>query len=164
VPGVRSAGIATGTFGGSRDAVATAQAAKAVSGQFAQGAAQILGQDQSQKIQAATALAGAQGQGASSGLNALGGLYGLAQGGASAALSPYQMLSQILGGPTVLGSSSSLDVASAISNSFGEQGSQSYGFDYGTSHSQSTGTGPTQGLAQSFLSGGGLAGIFEGKA
>ena len=65
------------------------------------------------------------------------------------------MLSQILGGPTVLGTSSSLDVASAISNSFGQQGSQSYGFDFGTTHSQGTskGTGPSQGLAQAFLGG-----------
>lgn len=138
MPGVTSLGVSTGTLGGSRDAVARAQAAKAVAGQYATGAAQILASDQAGRDAAAGKLGDLTVAGAGTGLSALDSIYGLAQGGELAGLSPYQALAQILGGPTVLGSSQSTDVAHALASSFGEQGSQSYGFDFGTSSSSSS--------------------------
>lgn len=161
VPGITSEGVSTGTLGGSRDAIARAQAAKAVAGQFSQGAAQILSGSQAQRDQAATQLAGIQGQNAATGLSALSSLYGLAQGGAYAGLSPYEALAQIMGGPTVLSTSQSNEISQALSDSFGQQGSQSYGFNFGTGSSESTGSskGGTEGLAQAFLGGSGAGGI-----
>lgn len=175
LPGITSQGVATGTLGGSRDAIARAQAAKAVAGQFSQGAASIISADQAERDQVASQLAALTQQGAGTGLNALSSLLGLQTAGASAALSPFAQLAAILGGPTTLtqsgstssqfGSSVSQSLADAISSSFGQQGSQSYGFNYGTgeSSSQSTGqgtaTGGQQGLLQTLVASlGGMAG------
>lgn len=138
MPGITSTGVATGTLGGSRDAVARAQAAKAVAGQYSTGAASILASDQAQRDSAAGKLGDLTLGGAATGLTALDSLFGLAQGGELAGLAPYQALAAIMGGPTVLGSSQSTDVARAISESFGQQGSQSYGFDFGTARSRSS--------------------------
>ena len=157
LPGITSQGVATGTLGGSRQAIEKAQAAKAVAGQYAQGAAQLIGMDQAQRDQAAAQLAGLTGQNAATGLSALPSLFGLAQGSATVGLTPYTALAQILGGPTVLtqqqatDQSTSSSIAKSIADSFG----QSYGFDFGTSKSQGTSTGGTQGLVQAWLSGGG---------
>lgn len=137
LPGVTSRGVATGTLGGDRDAVEIERAAKAVSGQFATGAASIIGQDQTQRDNAAMSLAGLDQQGALGGLNALSSLFGLAEGGELAKFAPMQLLAQVLGGPTVLGESQSTDIAQALSDSFSEDGSQSYGFDFGTATSSS---------------------------
>jgi hypothetical protein len=141
VPGITSRGVSTGTLGGSRDAVELGQAAKQVAGQFSTGAASIISNDQAQRDAAAGKLADVTNQGAATGLSALSSLYGLKQGADSSALTPYQMLSQILGGPTVLGQSQSSQLAAALSSSFGEQGSSSYGFDQSSSTQQSQGTG-----------------------
>jgi hypothetical protein len=159
IPGINSQGIAAGTFGGSRDAVAQSMAAKAVGGQFAQGAASIIGTDQAQRDQAAAQLGQLNVQGGQAGLSSLSSLYGLAQGGATAGLVPYQLLAQIMGGPTVLGQSSSSSIAKAISDSFNNQGSQSYGFDFGSSsslaHSQGSAMGISGGIGQSSTNVGG---------
>lgn len=130
MPGVTREGVSTGTLGGSRDAIATAQAAKSVAGQYATGAADILGQQDQNKIQAS-----------GTGLSALQSLLGISTTGENAGLQPYEALSQILGGPTTLGTSfsNSQDIATQLSNSFGLSGSQSYGFDFSTGQSQSTG-------------------------
>jgi hypothetical protein len=138
MPGITSTGVATGTLGGSRDAVARAQAAKAVAGQYATGAASILSSDQAQRDAAAGKLGELSLGSAATGLSSLDSLYGIASGGELAGLAPYQMLAAIMGGPTVLGSSQSTDVARALSESFGEQGSESYGFDFGTASSRAT--------------------------
>ncbi len=165
LPGVVSRGVSSGTYGGSRDAVASSMAAKQVAGQYAQGAAQIIGTDQQQRDTAAAQLGGLQQQGALGGLSSLASLFGLASSGAQAGLSPFETLAQIFGGPTTLtqaqsvsggqsaaqGYSSSFDIASAISKSFGQQGSQSYGFDFGSNTSQSTGSGKGFGISGGFL-------------
>lgn len=142
MPGVQSEGIATGTFGGSRDAVAAASAAKAVGSQYATGAANILGQQDQLKL-----------QGAGEGLSALQSLFNVGQGGELAGLQPYQILGQILGGPQALSQSfsQSSDIASQISNSFGVNGSQSYGFDFNTGQSQSTGSSKGVGASGGLL-------------
>lgn len=142
MPGVTRGGVSTGTLGGSRDAVATAQAAKAVAGQFATGAADILGQQDQAKIQAS-----------GTGLSALQSLLGIGSAGETAGLQPYEALSQILGGPTTLGTSfsNSQDIATQLSNSFGSSGSQSYGFDFNTGTSKSTGTSKGSSTSLGFL-------------
>jgi hypothetical protein len=141
VPGITSRGVSTGTLGGSRDAVELGAASKSVAGQFSTGAASIISADQAQRDAAAGKLADVTNQGAGTGLSALQSLYSLAQGGQTAGLLPYQLLSSIIGGPTVLGTSQSSQVAEALSSSFGQQGSSSYGFNEGTSTSQSHGAG-----------------------
>jgi len=141
IPGIASEGIATGTYGGSRGDVAKAQAAKAVSGQFATGAASILNADQAQRDAAAANLGGLKVQGAQVGTDLISQMFGLAQGGATAGLLPYQILSQIMGGPTTLTDS--------------ESGSQSYGFDFGSSTSQSHSQGSSIGVGLGIPAGGG---------
>jgi hypothetical protein len=75
--------------------------------------------------------------GAGTGLDALSSLYGIKNSGEMAGLQPFDVLSQIMGGPTVLGQSTGSSFAEDLSRSFSQQGSKSYGYDYGTSHSQS---------------------------
>jgi hypothetical protein len=163
LPGITSAGVGTGTLGGGRDDVLKALATKAIAGQYSQGAASIISADQGQRDDAAKALASITGQNATSGLSSLSALYGLNQSGDTAALAPYQILSQIIGGPTVLGSSSSTQLSSSLASSLGAQGSSSFGFDFGTGSSKSTGTSKGVGGTPSLLntligSIGGLAG------
>jgi hypothetical protein len=136
LPGIKSGGVATGTLGGSRDAVQIGQAAKSVASQFSTGAASIISADQAQKDAAAGKLADVTNTGAATGLSALQSLFGLASSASTAGLQPYQILSSILGGPTTLTNSS--QVSNAVANSFNTQGSQSYGFDVGNSSSSST--------------------------
>jgi hypothetical protein len=139
-PAITSRGVATGTLGGSRDAVELGQAAKSVASQFSTGASSILASDQAARDAAAGKLADVNNTAAGTGLNALQSLFGLQQAGATAGLQPYQILSSIIGGPTVLGSSESSQLASALSSSFGEQGSTAYGYDQSQSTSSSQGT------------------------
>jgi hypothetical protein len=156
IPGITNRGVAAGALGSSRDTIARAQAAKSVAGQFSQGAASILNADQARKVQAATALAGVEGSNSATALGALNSLFSLNQAGANASIEPYTMLAQILGGPTTLTTSSS--IADALSSSFGEQGSQSYGFNYGTGSSQSS----SQGSGSSFGIAGGIGFLPKG--
>jgi len=153
-PGITSRGVASGTLGGSRDAVELAAASKAVAGQFATGASSIISSDQAARDAAAGKLADTTVAGAGTGLSALQSLLGIQQGGANAGLQPYQILSSIIGGPTVLGSSQSSQLSEALSSSFGEQGSTSYGFTSGTA--QSTGHGEGSSFALQGGVGGGL--------
>jgi hypothetical protein len=156
-PGITRAGVATGTLGGSRDAVDLAEASKAVASKFSTGAASIISADQAQRDAAAGKLADVTNAGAGTGLSALQSLYGLASAGATSGLLPYQILSSIIGGPTVLGQSQSMQDATSLGlssgTSFGEQGSQSYGFN--TSQSQSTGNASAWGVSGGIGGGGG---------
>lgn len=137
MPGVTDVGVATGNLGGGRDQVMRAQAAKAVGGQFATGASNIITADAATKNATALELAKLKQGGAATGLSALQSLLGLQTEGELAQLAPAQILASIMGGPTVLGSSQSTDMAQAISDSFGVNGSSSYGFDFGTASSSS---------------------------
>lgn len=145
LPGITGSSVATGTLGGSRQAVAQSLAAKQVAGQFTSGAAQIFGQSQAQRDAAATALGAQTTQNAATGISSLGSLFGLAQGGANAGLSPYMALAQILGGPTVLTQSEgqSSDVASSLASSLGVSS--------GTSQSTSQGKVTSPGLGYAGL-------------
>lgn len=155
MPGVTDVGVATGTLGGARDAVARAQAAKAVGGQFATGAASIISSDQQRRDTLATEAARLKQGGAAVGLSSLESLLGLSSAGEFAQLSPYEALASIYGGPTVLGSSQSEDLAQAISDSFGIQGSSSYGFDFGRATSSSSSQSRSKSKSFSIGMGGG---------
>lgn len=157
LPGITSRGVSSGTLGGARDAVELGTATKQIGNTFSTGAASIISADQAARDAAAGKLADVTNQGAATGLSALSSLYGLQQGTQTAGLLPYQLLSSIIGGPTVLGSSSS----QSGSSSTGVQGSTSYGFDTATSQSTGQGTGGTQGLVQSFLEGAGGTAQFK---
>jgi hypothetical protein len=137
LPGITSRGVASGTLGGSRDAVELGAATKEIGNTFSTGAASIISSDQAARDAAAGKLADVTNTGAGTGLSALQSLYGLSSAGQTAGLLPYQILSQIIGGPTVLGSSSS----SSLASSTGQQGSSSYGFDTAQSTSQGSGSG-----------------------
>lgn len=117
LPGITSKGVAAGTLGGSRGEVSRGIAAEGALESFRRGATDIRVQDQAARDEIAGSLAQNEIGRAGSGLAALPGLFGLAEGGALADLSPFAMLSQILGGPTVLSSSEAEN--SALAESFG---------------------------------------------
>lgn len=142
-PTLVSNAIKAGGLGGGRQGVAQGIASQAALQQFQRGAAGIRAQDQAQRDAIAGQLAGLQQQGAATGLGALGGLYDLATAGVGAELAPYQMLAQILGGPTVLTQSQQ--------SSYGTQTGQSQqsSFAQNTAESQQTAVSVARAIAES---------------
>jgi len=147
LPGIgRSAGV-NGTYGGSRSSIAEGMAVDSATQQFARGASDIRTADLNRKAGAASTLAGNNLQASQTGLGSLDSLYGLANQGFMSGLSPYAALSDILGGPTTLGSSVSSGTSfdEAISNAFGENvssgTSNSYGYDISTSTQKNKSSG-----------------------
>lgn len=124
-PEITSRGVATGTLGGGRQGVAQGRAAESVAREFARGSTAIRTADVTRRDQLATAAAQNRLGAAGMGLQSLPGLLGVAEGGFMAELAPWMQLSGVLGGPTVLGSSSSEDIAAEISRAFGEDFSSS---------------------------------------
>jgi hypothetical protein len=133
LPSIRSGAIAGGTFGGGREGVATGIAARDVGRNLQSGVVSLLTADQAGKDAAAVNLQGLQQQGAATGIGGLKDLLGLSQAGAGADLLPYQLLAQIMGGPTTLtqslqtSSSISADQSTAQSTSSAKSGSFSFG-------------------------------------
>jgi len=119
LPGIKSSGISASTFGGSRGDVAKGIAGEGALREFSRGA-QSIRQDQQNSLDTiAQALLSSNNQAANIGLGSLEGLFGLAQGGALADLSPFMALAEILGGPTVLNESNNQATSSALAESFG---------------------------------------------
>jgi hypothetical protein len=125
LPQLTSRGVATGTLGGGREGVERGLAAESVAREFARGSTAIRTGDVARRDQLATSSAQQRLGAAGVGLNALPGMYDVAQAGVLSELAPWQALSGVLGGPTVLGSSSSEDIAMAIARSFAEDFSSS---------------------------------------
>lgn len=146
-PSITSEAVAGGSLGGGRQGVAQGAAADAAAKQFASGVTQLRSNDQAQRDAAAAQLAQIRQSGATAGLSALPGLYGVAESGFGAELAPYQALAQILGGPTVLtqgqstnfSTATSADIARAISKAFGEDFTSSQSSSKGKSVSASIG-------------------------
>lgn len=138
-PAISARHVATGTLGGRRQGVAQAQAAEGIARQYTQGAASILATDQAQRDAVAQAAMQSNVASATAGLGALPGLLGVAQGGFGAELAPYQALAQILGGPTVLGSSQSTQFGESDAESIAQAIARSFGEDFSTSQSSSKG-------------------------
>jgi hypothetical protein len=125
LPGIQTEAVAGGSLGGSRQGIAEAGAAESAGREFQRGATALRSADASQRTQAADILGRNRIAGAQAGIGGLGDLAGISQLGFGAELEPFQRLSAILGGPTVLGDSSSTsfstaeDFARAFSSSFG---------------------------------------------
>lgn len=119
-PRITSGAVAGGTLGGGRQGVAQGRAAEAVTREFARGATDLRARDIAARDAAAGTLLSQRNQGAAIGLSALPALLGVAEGGFGAELAPWQALAAIMGGPTTLAGSEALDVASAVSSSFGK--------------------------------------------
>ena len=122
MPGITSEAVGGGQLGGGRQGVAQGKAISEVGDQFTRGATALRAGDIGARDAAAGTLSGNAISGASVGLGGLSAVGGAADMGFSAGLAPYERLSAILGGPTVLGSSSSssADWARALSQSYGE--------------------------------------------
>lgn len=130
-PAITSQGVATGTLGGGRQGVAQGKAASSIAREFQRGATGIRAADVSRRDSLAGMLADDTLGRATAGLGALPGLYGLAEGGLTAGLAPYAALSQIIGGPTVLGDSSSYGISSSRGEDFSQSKSKSKSFSFG---------------------------------
>ena len=91
-PAIQKDAVGQGGFGGGRQGVAEGVAMSGIADAFTQGSADITAQANQQAMQA---------------LSSLPGIASARQGLATGGLQPYQMLSSILGSPTVLGQSES---------------------------------------------------------
>lgn len=122
MPGITSQAVGGGALGGGRQGVAQGMAADQVGDLFTQGATALRAGDMQARDAAAGVLAGNAGQNAMTSLQGLPGLAGLADMGFGAAMSPYERLAGILGGPTTLtnAGSTSADFANSFSNSFAQ--------------------------------------------
>lgn len=158
-PALADTAIRAGQLGGSRQGVAQGRAATAAVQEFQRGALGIRTADMAARDQAADQLARLQQQGAATGLSALPGLLGIAQGASTAGLTPFSALAAILGGPTVLTQSqqtaeseqSAESIAQAIAQSLGL--SYDYGQSTGSSWGSSKGTPGALASIGSFLGG-----------
>lgn len=135
LPQIKSSGVSAGTLGGSRGEVSKGIAAEGLLSEFARGSTAIRAGERDRITGIAQGLAQDETNRNQIGLGALPGLFGLAEGGALAGLSPFAALSQIMGGPTTLTDSSSFDVGSttgrAGSTSESSQRSRSSSFNFG---------------------------------
>lgn len=132
-PELASRGVATGQLGGGRQGVAQGKAVSSIAREFQRGATGIRTADVARRDSLTGMLAEDRLGRAQTGLSALPSLYGIAEGGLTAALQPYAALSSVLGGPTVLGESS--DYATSISRALSEDQSQSQSQSKGKSKS-----------------------------
>lgn len=138
-PEITSQGVAGGTLGGGRQGVAQGMAIDRVAREFQKGALGFRTADMEARDSAARDLTALENQGAGMGLQNLNSMFDLRQSGALAELSPYQGLSSILGGPTVMQDSQSSSFSE--SESVARALSEALGFSYGTSESESKGKG-----------------------
>lgn len=132
--GITSEAVAGGQLGGGRQGVAQGAAVESVARQFAQGSRDLRNADLDRRTAAAGTLEANRANNANIGLASLPGLFGVAQGGQNATLSPFEQLSNILGGVTTTTDSSSTSFGN--SEDFAQSFSDS--FSQGTSNSDST--------------------------
>jgi hypothetical protein len=137
-PQITSTHVGGGTLGGGRQGVAQGMAMDSLGREFQQGALGIRVADMQARDQAARDLGQMQIGGAQTGLGSLGQMFGIAEGGAFAGMAPHTMLSQILGGPTVMNQSQSTQFSE--SESIAKAISEALGFSYGSSDSSSKGS------------------------
>ena len=132
-PAITSEAVGSGTLGGGRQGVAQGIATETVGREFSRGATSLRAADIEARDRAAGVLSSQRIGAAGTGLGALTSLGGIAELGFGAELSPFDMLSQILGGQNTLTTSgseafgSSEDFARAFSENFAESSSQSTG-------------------------------------
>ena len=117
-PAIASRGVQANTLGGGRGEVARGIAAEGATREFARGALDIRQAEQEALDAIAGQVSGDAIARTGTAVNALPGLFGLAEAGTMASLSPFAALASILGGPTVLTESSSLAEALGLSLGF----------------------------------------------
>ena len=143
LPTLRRTATGTGQLGGTRQGVAESGALQDATNAFARGAADIRNQNLTRQMTAAGQLSNQNITGIQTGLMGNESLYELASQGFNSQLSPYAQLSQIMGGPTTLGSSLSTSTSwdAAMSEAFGEDfnfaSSDAYAYDQATSSGSS---------------------------
>lgn len=127
LPQIGSRGIVANTLGGSRGDVAEGIAVGEAAREFTRGVVDIRTQSQEARDAIAAGLVQSDAQRAGAGISALPSLFGLAEGGELAALSPFGALSGILGPVTSLTASDSLTTGIESAESFSTQRSGSEG-------------------------------------
>jgi hypothetical protein len=142
-PAITADAVAGGTLGGGRQGVAQGMAMDSLSRSFTQGVTQLRSNDIAMRDAAAMNVAQNSLTAASTGLGALPSMLDLATDAASPELGIYAKLSSILGGPTVLGESSS----SNFNTNTAESASQAFSRSFGTQSSRSYGTNSSSGKA-----------------
>lgn len=138
LPGIQSEAIAGGGLGGSRQGIAEGMAAQTAGREFQRGATTLRAGDIQARDNAAIALGQNRVSGAQAGLGGLGSVAGIADFGFGADLAPFERLSALLGGQTVLGSSQGATSSSGISSGFGSSVGGSTGSSLGGSASTSS--------------------------
>lgn len=137
-PAITGSAISAGQLGGGRQGVAQGQASKAIASQYVQGAADIIGRDQSARDQAASQYEQLRLGRASTQLGALDPLLGTAQASLNGPLSQYAQLAGIVGGPAVLTQSGSTSVSQSQNAADALNTSQSTNFANAFDEAQST--------------------------
>jgi hypothetical protein len=135
LPGISSEAVGGGTLGGGRQGVAEGIAGEGALREFQRGSTMLRAEDIRARDAAAATLGEQRIAGASAGLGGLNILGGIAEFGFGAELAPFERLAAILGGPTVLGESSSFSNA----ENFAEQFSSSFGTSQSDTRSRSSG-------------------------
>lgn len=146
-PAITSGGVVASTLGGSRGEVQrgieTGRAAEA----FARGAADIRMADQAQRDNLATSLMTSEAGRNATALDGLGEVFGLAEAGAMADLSPFAALANVLGPQLALtesssfGAGESVDFSEALADAFGFNIDQTTGRAGSMSRSSSRSSG-----------------------
>lgn len=129
--GIRRSAVGSGTYGGSRQGVNEALAAREVAGQFARGVTDIRQRDLDARTAAAADLFGLESSAAATGLAGLTTVADVGERAALADLAPYEALAGILGDPTVVGESRTSSQSRDQSFSFGSSSGKSGGFNLG---------------------------------
>lgn len=138
LPGITSDAVAGGQLGGGRQGVAEGKALEAAAEAFKTGSLDIRATNQAQLDALAAGVAGRGIQGAQVGLTGLSDVAGIAEMGFGADLRGAQLLSGILGGPTVLGESASQSTGFSSAEDFARAFSESFGRSISQGQSQST--------------------------
>lgn len=138
LPGITSQGVQAGSIGGSRNQLARSNAGRDALRTFTRGATDLRSADMSARDQAAGALQTARIGSAGTAFAGLPSLYGVAEGGFSAGIAPYESLAGILGGPTTLTEGRSTDFSEATSEEIAQALSRAFGEDFSSSRASST--------------------------
>ena len=146
-PAMKSSGIQAGSLGGSRGEVQRGMATESALQEFVRGSTGIRASERDRMTGIASGVMGSDATRSQSALSMLPSLFGLAESGAMADLSPFAALSQILGPQTVLTDSESSQLAESLginiggSSTTGRAAAQSRATSSSTSKSASFGGG-----------------------
>ena len=146
-PAIKSSGIQAGSLGGSRGEVQRGMAADSALQEFVRGSTGIRASERDRMTGIASGIMGSDAARNQSALSMLPSLFGLAESGAMASLSPFAMLSQILGPQTVLTDSESSQLAESLGINMG--GSSTVG----RAASESSSTSSSESSSMSFSGG-----------